>query len=472
MYIQNVMVTKRCVISKMRCIILSLFFVFVYSIESNLENSIINNFRINDIDGPKINSTKNDKCLTVVCKSNTSISDTSISVEEFNKWTMEMDASVPEDQIVQINFENCLMTNISSGIFEVFNRINILNASFMGLETLHDEFQEAKHLIKLNVSHNNIIELPPLLFTKAKSLAEVDFSFNKISHIDSSAFGDAANIEALTFAHNNIKLLPNGIFDHLSNLWQLNLSHNAITNLDARTFKMLKNLTSLDLSHNAITELSTNLLVSLNKLQYLNLAHLMLTTIKPMTFRRQTHLLTLDLSQNRLKELDIGIFDSGIFLSKFDNLQHLLIGGNRLKELNGFSSTQLPSVLIDGLDQNKFDCCYFNELFRLFDWKQLNLPFDFSTHHPNVSDSTGFKCSFGNSETSKGDSIMACNLTEWLMYICALLLALLIFMIILFVKNCFKRTEATDHFNTVIHGSPAQRPISCSSLTVFDRKEH
>lgn len=345
--------------------------------------------------------------------------------------------SVSKTRIVQINFTNCSMSTMRNYIFENFKNLNILDASSLGLRILQNEvFNVDLYLTKLNVSHNDITEVSSNLFVNAKKLLEVDISFNKITQIDPQAFAGNLPIQSLNLSHNNITHLHRELFDNLSRLQNLTISHNNIEHLGGQTFNNLTNLEFLDLSHNPIYELDKHLFTSCSKLKRLYLSHMELQLIEPKTFSHQEQLEILELSNNNLKVLDIRAFDGGIFLPKFDSLKYLSIARNKLHEFNGFSSERFPFVQIIGMDQNEFDCCELEKLLRIIDRKQLELPFDENTFHPKLLDARGQMCSFGEDFIYDGNEKSSqFNWTEVLLIMCMLLLAVIIGMVIMIIRQ-------------------------------------
>lgn len=358
-----------------------------------------------------------------------------------------------KDQIAEISFENCSISSIGTPIFEVYKSLTILNASHSGLEMLQKElFREAKNLTKLNVSHNKIMELSSFLFVNAGNLSEADFSFNSIARVDSFAFAGESKMEKLNFAQNKITVLEKQLFDYLPKLEHLNLSHNAITTLGQHTFDNLTHLLTLDLSFNNIDRLDASIFSSLEQLEILNLSNAQLSEIDSKTFSHQTKLTILDLQHNNLKMLDIQVFIDGIFLPRIDSLKQLLIGENQLQELNGFSSTQFPSVKISGIHRNKFECCDMKKLFRAFDWKQLELPFDENSHHPNVTDTKGLKCEFSNDSIPDVDQT-SFSWSEMLVVICVVLVIVLSVIVISIIKRLQNFGEFREHMEIMERGS-------------------
>lgn len=370
----------------------------------------------------------------------------------------EIKSEFQKNHIEQINFEHCSMSNIGYQIFEVFKSVRTLNATNLGLGPSFplQLFREAKNITKLLLSHNKIVELPSFLFVNATKLIEADFSFNQINAIDALAFVNNPTMQILNLAYNNITALHGQFSKYLLNLKSLNVSHNVITTLLEHTFDQMNQLEILDLSFNLIDELSTQIFASLTKLKHLNLSHANLWEIKSKTFSRLEVLQTLDLSHNKLKVLDVRALDAGIFLPRFDHLERLYIGANQLKELNGFSSDRFPILKFIGIADNKFECCYLMKLFRLICWRQLDLPFDVNSNHPNVSDSTGAKCDFTNGSENESLDVNELTWTEALSVISVLLIALLFVMVISIMKR-------NQHFR--VNNTSENMTVQCDSIS-------
>lgn len=385
--------------------ILCIFFIsFISSIESHVKNSIVGDCQITSVPDAETNYTEDGISVTFVCISdyrfnNYFESSTRITCTHKTDESSVKIRSVPKYSFVKMNFESCSMSSVQYPIFEVYNHINILNISYLGLEMLqNDAFVRAELLTKLDVSHNNLTKVPDFLFAKTNKLIEVDFSFNKIDRIEPLAFGSKS------------------ILKHL------------------------------DLSFNEIDELNANMFASAVKLRHLNLSHNSLSIIKAGTFCRQEDLLILDLTKNRLKMLDFNIFKCPIFLPRFNKLERLSIANNHLRELNGFSNLRFPFVRIDGIDQNEFDCKYLNELFRSFYFAQFDLSFEDNSNHPKISDPTGANCTFTDLVYVEKFTNQ-CNFVECFAAVCILLLIIIICIFILLIKQkktVKRRTETIE----------------------------
>lgn len=203
--------------------------------------------------------------------------------------------------------------------------------------------RKPKYLIELIASHNEIAEIPTLLFHKVQRLSEVDFSFNKIQKVKTFAFSGDFNLRVLDLSYNQLTTLPKRVFKDHSRLKFLNLSANQFEKIDAEWFENLGDLRMLNLSRNHLTE------------------------IRPGTFSRQQDLQILDLSNNYLKKLDANILPP-----LTERLNRIDIANNQLSELSGFATYKILDTKIYGIDSNKFNCTYLMDLLKIFTWKHLD----------------------------------------------------------------------------------------------------
>lgn len=59
-------------------------------------------------------------------------------------------------------------------------------------------------IILLNVSHNEIVDIPKKTFPKLYELHTIDFSHNKLSEIEKSVFINLLSLRHLYFQHNEL----------------------------------------------------------------------------------------------------------------------------------------------------------------------------------------------------------------------------------------------------------------------------
>lgn len=187
-------------------------------------------------------------------------------------------------------------------LVKTYGKVNTFICSQCGLEILYQsDFEYMKHLLYLDLSHNNITVLEPV-FDHVNKLDVLNLRGNKIKHLSRRIFADIQELSVLDLSENQIEDLRNATFV-LPGLSTLILSDNLITDIDDNSFLGLKLLTDLHLARNKIFDLS------------------------PDCFRHTNHLLFLDLSNNKLDEIQLKTF------SNLNKLQFLYLNGNSIRSL-------------------------------------------------------------------------------------------------------------------------------------------
>jgi Leucine-rich repeat (LRR) protein len=153
-------------------------------------------------------------------------------------------------------------------------------------------------LVHLNISYNNLLELPAL--DKLWSLQVLDASHNSIDQIPEKMFKAQNNIRIINLSDNHITKLPDSLFLSCKSLEILDLSNNFIRFFHPSLFFGL-NLQTLLLQRNRLQDVGT-MFYNLKQLQELNLSSNEITdTIQRSTFPE--NLVMLDLSYNRIENI-------------------------------------------------------------------------------------------------------------------------------------------------------------------------
>lgn len=290
-----------------------------------------------------------------------------------------------------MDFQNCRMNEIPSSYLERFESLHTLNIRDVELKTIQMEtFKSAKNLKQLDLSHNQLTEIPAIvLFVHSEKLNHVDFSNNLISKIDPLAFMGANNLKSLNLSSNRISHLDVRTFS-TPNLRKLDLSKNNLTKIEEHIFDNITALTDLNLSYNSIGNLNTNIFSFLSNLEHLDLQHTNITSIKLGTFSHQHKLVSLDLSGNGLKNLHFGHF-----LPILPDLKSLYVAGNHLESLSGLSHVLLPKLELMDIRNNSFNCTYLQDFMSPttgFNWGKLYLPIDVPLVESGGASMRGINC--------------------------------------------------------------------------------
>ncbi|XP_055307992.1 chaoptin-like [Sitodiplosis mosellana] len=308
--------------------------------------------------------------LTLLTLNENKISE--LSVELFQKFralknlylSSNRISVVPADlfsKCTNLKYLDCSKNQINffdSNAFSDGNHLETLLLSFNNISDLPvDTFQKLVELKTLDLSFNNIVEIPSFLFHKMEKLIEVNFSHNKISRIDFFAFLGVPNLEKVILANNELKSLDRQIFDAHSSIKHVDVSFNQIAALKVDALYFLENLSYFNISNNAIKTVNNKTFAKNVYLETLSLSNCDLSEIKAGTF--SPVLKSLDLSRNQLKTLDVQIA-----MVQPEQLVYLSIVKNQLRELNGFTASNINENLkIAGIDSNNFNCSYFQKLF-------------------------------------------------------------------------------------------------------------
>ncbi|XP_055597693.1 toll-like receptor Tollo [Uranotaenia lowii] len=235
----------------------------------------------------------------------------------------------------------------------------------------------------LDLSHNNIDNLPPAIFsglgklTELRlqnnglnfiadralegliSLSKLDISLNRLSNLPPELFSEAKHIKEIYLQNNSINVLAPGIFSELQQLLVLDLSNNELTSewVNSATFKGLSRLILLDLANNKISKLESSIFRDLFGLQILRLQDNFIETIPEGTFSELNTLHTLVISNNRLSNIEYFTFQGMSRLSllsldynrisRIDRVAFKNISNLHDLHLNGNKLLQVPEALYD-----------------------------------------------------------------------------------------------------------------------------
>lgn len=334
--------------------------------------------------GPKAG----DDNLTFVCGENNE----EISVLLSSK-TFKCSSGSPQDTRWPgtVDFRNCRFREISINFFESFTSLHTFIASDIELESMETKnFRDAKNLTHLDVSHNQLTAIAPLLFFNAEKLTQADFSKNAINQVDPLAFMGANSLKSLDLSYNEINQLDAKVFS-TPKLSELNLSNNKLSVFEEHTFDNITELKHLNLSFNPIGELKIETFTYLTKLETLDLKKTDIESIQLGTFSHQQKLKLLDLSQNKLQKLDFNHF-----LPVLPDLQSLNLDGNQLTNLTGFENALFPKLQHLDIRENNFQCFYLEKFMKSVNWETLRLPIGNPTVKAGETSIRGIRCEPGN----------------------------------------------------------------------------
>lgn len=291
--------------------------------------------------------------------------------------TTQVDCDVYPSQrnnIKVVRFSASRVLHLPYSIFRFFPNIREFDIASSEVEVLQ-RFEDAKNLVFLIMSNNNLTELGASLFVNTQMLTVVDFSHNKISKINKYAFAEAQSLSRIVLSYNDITELDKRLFKDLRFLDQIFLDNNRIKVIPPELFSCNAVLQNIVLSNNRISTFSSNYLTGLKYLEILHLAGNFLTEFDP-TFL-ETKLYSLNLSNNNLTSLIIrkmisieaanNSITSVISLDDSSILTTLIIANNSLSSITNITSqfTNLEVLDLSFNRVSKLNITTFSKLTKL-----------------------------------------------------------------------------------------------------------
>ncbi|KAM6980236.1 leucine-rich repeat-containing G-protein coupled receptor 4 [Aplochiton taeniatus] len=177
----------------------------------------------------------------------------------------------------------------------------------------------------LDISMNNITELPAFVFKSLPYLEELRLAGNDLSFIHPEALSGLHQLKVLMLQNNQLKTVPSEALKNLHSLQSLRLDANHITAVPEDSFQDLQQLRHLWLDDNNLTEVPIGPLQHQVNLQALTLALNRITSIPNNAFTNLSSLMVLHLHNNRIKEIGDNCFNG------LDNLETLDLNFNNLR---------------------------------------------------------------------------------------------------------------------------------------------
>ncbi|XP_064121443.1 toll-like receptor Tollo [Macrobrachium nipponense] len=277
-------------------------------------------------------------------------------------------------RVKEFNVEFCKISELDENAF--VNLRNLRNLTLrtrnsdwpvMSLTANSEVFRPLHQLERLDLSMNNIWELPAGAFCHLASLKFLNLSHNHLQAITQLGFGQNAaasidrasssgalascrsDISSLDLSSNDVTVLVSGSLQGLTHLQHLFLQNNELGKIDDNAFYGLGSLRTLDISDNQLVALPEDAFLHTPGLMNCRARNNSLSVLGPGLFRGLDQLVELDLSHNELKSewLTSTIFQGLIRLMLLD-LSH-----NKISQLNQQVFRDLYSVQVLRLSHNQ-----------------------------------------------------------------------------------------------------------------------
>ncbi|DAA30134.1 leucine-rich repeat-containing G-protein coupled receptor 5 [Bos javanicus] len=202
----------------------------------------------------------------------------------------------------------------------------------------------------LDLSMNNISQLPPSPLHSLRFLEELRLAGNALTYIPKGAFAGLYSLKVLMLQNNHLRQVPTEALQNLRSLQSLRLDANRISSVPPSCFSGLHSLRHLWLDDNALTEIPVQAFRSLSALQAMTLALNKIHHIPDYAFGNLSSLVVLHLHNNRIHSLGKKCFDGLHSLETLDlnynNLDEFPTAVRTLSNLKelGFHSNNIKSI--------------------------------------------------------------------------------------------------------------------------------
>ncbi|XP_049739852.1 leucine-rich repeat-containing G-protein coupled receptor 5 isoform X1 [Elephas maximus indicus] len=202
----------------------------------------------------------------------------------------------------------------------------------------------------LDLSMNNISQLPPNPLYNLRFLEELRLAGNSLTYIPKGAFAGLYSLKVLMLQNNQLRQVPTEALQNLRSLQSLRLDANHISYVPPSCFSGLHSLRHLWLDDNSLTEIPIQAFRSLSALQAMTLALNKIHHIPDYAFGNLSSLVVLHLRNNRIHSLGKKCFDGLHSLETLDlnynNLDEFPTAIKTLANLKelGFHSNNIKSI--------------------------------------------------------------------------------------------------------------------------------
>ena len=307
-----------------------------------------------------------------------------------------VDLLQPFTKLQVLDLSNCSIENIDSNGFPFLPSLHSLELQDNHISHLHNlsnlsrlkrlnlqsnlirviQISYLPNLQFLDLSFNQMTQIPPKWITQTDGLQIVNLSHNKLKHISPHAFHQVTlnhldlsfnklttlhsfgifKLSMMVLSHNRMTTITDDAFSHFQDtLEDLDLSFNAFSDLPDHHFGDFEAIQRLNLASNNLGKSvkagkSGHVFYSFRRLQVLDLSYNNVTALPHSHAKHLNHLTTLNLHDNKVQHLrDLSLQDMSS-LSKLD------ISQNLLRSVDTQPLNDLPFLEIVDFGSNPFLC--------------------------------------------------------------------------------------------------------------------
>ncbi|XP_072048234.1 uncharacterized protein [Amphiura filiformis] len=272
-------------------------------------------------------------------------------------------------------------------------------------------FKDLTSLEYLDLSINDIANLPQMLFANLISLKHLDLSRNMYqSGLPKSLFTNLINLEYLNLSSTYIGLsnLPDTLFVNLTSLQCLDLSINRISNLPETLFANLTHLTYLDISNNNLSSTPCKAVEALKMISTLNmmfnnfdyitcsienttasLKELIVSTSS--TYSPDTENWNVTKWSELITRLPSSISTLNLGIRKSHSLQYLNLSSNKIDNINENDFSLLENLIHLDLSHNAIASLPSNQFYHMSSLTFLDLTGNYLANLNSLKDLFGLQ---------------------------------------------------------------------------------
>lgn len=278
--------------------------------------------------------------------------------------------------VTYLNLAINFISKVQTSSFDRLTALQYLNMSHNSLSGLHffTIFSRMDSLETLDVSSNQIQEIPSLQLFKMNNLKDLNLSFNFISDVPEKSFSGLFSLQRLNLANNQIQAIHPNAFSQLFDLEYLDISSNKLKQVDPNllTIPSVK-LKRLFWQNNLLEALPDNLFINTRKLIQLDLSNNKLKDLPEFALREMINLRVLHLAHNLIEHLSLRQFHQN------RQLRVVFLHHNRLTHIDEFNRNTLGRIAkstILTIDNNPWQCACMDQMIALLTKAKINYSYE------------------------------------------------------------------------------------------------
>lgn len=255
-----------------------------------------------------------------------------------------------EVSLMELKLSQNKITNIGNAPLSLpqLRRLDLSHNNIVDIP--RNAFSEVESLIYLNVSHNHHLgPLPINLIHPLNKLQVFDASNSGLKVIQTELFVNSPNLKAIYLRSNKIQELTDNTFANLRNLTMVDLAFNNIMSIRPGTFVNVMNIRSLNLKGNQLSAFKGEFFNTGTGLEELDISDNQLSYLFPSSFRIHPRLKKLMASKNKFNFFPADLIQTMNFLEIVD-LSH-----NQLKNIEELDFARLPRLRELFLNKNNLE---------------------------------------------------------------------------------------------------------------------